>query len=563
MKKQLPFSARIDRLLFFLFLFIPLSFVSAQKVDFSDSLSTRDYDYLYKQILNAEDEKIRRLYMDAFLKNAKRENNQEELLNAYRNFVHYSPYEVKIKYADSMVFFTEKSKNPNLISNAYLSRGIAHYGLKNYKSSLDDYLKAYDYSLREDDYYLQYKIKYNVGQIKYYLGFYPDAVNLFQECIAFFKDENSRAYLNSIHSLALCYNRMGNIGLSMEAIDLGLKEGKRISDSSMDSYFLHLTGINEVARENYALAIENIQKALPDIERHGDFANTTVGCFYLGKAYWKTGNRKKAVDYFLEVDRAFTSRNYTRLDLREAYEMLIDYHKSKKDIPSQIHYTRRLASVDSLLRENQQHLGINMQKGYDTKALHRTVESKNEEIQKGKRMYTILLGVSLSMLIIAMGILYRFRMQQRINKEKFEAFMKRGKSEIRSKIDSNSDGLNPEVLKTVSLQLERFEQSKKFLAPDLTLAKLAAAFNSNTKYLSRTIHQVKQKSFTDYINDLKIEHLIELLKSDRKFRKYTNAAMAEEVGFSSVQRFIKAFKANTELTPSIFIQELNKNSKTT
>ena len=75
----------------------------------------------------------------------------------------------------------------------------------------------------------------------------------------------------------------------------------------------------------------------------------------------------------------------------------------------------------------------------------------------------------------------------------------------------------------------------------MTLVKLAAAFNSNTKYLSQIIHHYRDKGFVDYINDLKIDYLITLLKEQRKIRNYTNKALAEEVGFTTTQRFANAF----------------------
>ncbi|WP_278008986.1 helix-turn-helix domain-containing protein [Flavobacterium gyeonganense] len=74
--------------------------------------------------------------------------------------------------------------------------------------------------------------------------------------------------------------------------------------------------------------------------------------------------------------------------------------------------------------------------------------------------------------------------------------------------------------------------------------------------MSQIISHHKGKGFNDYINDLKIDYIITLLKEDRKIRNYTNTALAEEAGFSTTQRFVHAFKANTKMPPSYFIEEL-------
>jgi AraC-like DNA-binding protein len=48
------------------------------------------------------------------------------------------------------------------------------------------------------------------------------------------------------------------------------------------------------------------------------------------------------------------------------------------------------------------------------------------------------------------------------------------------------------------------------------------------------------------------------LKKDKILRNYTNKALAEEVGFSSTQRFANSFFARTGMPTSYFIKELTK-----
>ncbi|MFV5690273.1 AraC family transcriptional regulator [Flavobacterium sp. ZT3R25] len=90
------------------------------------------------------------------------------------------------------------------------------------------------------------------------------------------------------------------------------------------------------------------------------------------------------------------------------------------------------------------------------------------------------------------------------------------------------------------------------------MAKLTAAFDSNSKYLSQIIYHYRGKKFTKYINDLKVDYIILLLKQDKRIRNYTNMALAEEAGFSSTQRFANAFLARAEMSTSFFIEELKK-----
>ena len=140
------------------------------------------------------------------------------------------------------------------------------------------------------------------------------------------------------------------------------------------------------------------------------------------------------------------------------------------------------------------------------------------------------------------------------------------KNEAVSKVEvknvSNGIGnINKDTIADILKQLEKFEKDKKFLVKDLTSAKLAATFNSNPKYLSQIIYQYRGKKFVKYIADLKINYLIKLLKEDSKIRKYSNSALAEEVGFSSTKTFTQAFFAEAGCPTSYFIEELNKMSQ--
>ena len=74
----------------------------------------------------------------------------------------------------------------------------------------------------------------------------------------------------------------------------------------------------------------------------------------------------------------------------------------------------------------------------------------------------------------------------------------------------------------------------------------------------------RHKKSVDYINDLKVEYIIKKLKSNPKFRLYTNKALAEEAHFSTTQHFTRAFMKNTGISPTYFVKQLNKlNVKTT
>jgi len=117
--------------------------------------------------------------------------------------------------------------------------------------------------------------------------------------------------------------------------------------------------------------------------------------------------------------------------------------------------------------------------------------------------------------------------------------------------------LSEEQFKAILEALEKFEKSKKYLSQNINLNVLASELGTNSKYLSRTININKQKNFTQYINDLRIEYLIELLKIDVSYTKYSIKAIAEEIGFKTARAFSTAFHKNTGKYPSEYIKQIS------
>lgn len=532
------------------------------RIHIPDSLKDKDFDYLFDRI---EDDKIssrqRSLYLRSFLIKAKLEGDWEELSNAYKNYMHHAPDKLKLVYADSMVVAAKKSNSNHIIGAAYLSKGIAYYGQKRLAEAMDIYLVADSYIKKTDDKYLFYKTKYHIGQIKYYLGYFDEAILIFQDCNNFFKQANVRAYLNSLHSLGLCYNRVGNHGLATSINKKGIAEGKRAKNLDMQSYFIHSEGVNQSMVHNYKIAIKKIQFSLPDIRRNKDFANETVGFFYIGKSYWELGEKEKAVVYFKKVDKSFTDRDYIRPDIRAVYEFLISYYKEKKMIRKQLYYVERLLEVDKKLHTTYSYLQGKIRKEYDTGELIREQQHLISSLEvrrfNDQIFFSILGGM---FLFITCGIMRYFK-NKKETRIKYEELLQKLQALENNKNNKNDEPaflMSKEAEAAMVLRLQKFESSKKFLEKDLNLTKLASYFNTNTKYLSAIIARHRNKKFNEYINELKVDTIAQRIRKEKLLRNYTHEALALEAGFSSTRRFVNAFVNCTGVTPKYFIEALQK-----
>lgn len=545
----------------FCFLFL-YSFMSGQSNNpfATDSLKGKTYGYILNKLdddtLSEDDYRV---YNDAYLSKAKSEKNWEQLVNAYKNQLHLAEKKDRVFYADSMIDAAKHSQNLDLIGSSYLTKGILYYDLMNYNNALDNYLIANDYIVKTQDKYLQHKVKYNIAQIKYYLGFYDDAIILFNENLNYFRNHDDIPYLTSLHSIALCYNRLGKFDLCTTTNDFGIKEAERLQYFEAIPRFVNSEGINQYFKNNYDVSIGKLNETLPSLVKNKDFTGEVVTNFYLGKNYWALNQHQQAVHYFLKVDQAFIKNRYIRPDLRETFEILIGYYKQEKDLTNQLMIIDHLLLADKYLNSNYKYLSTKISKEYDTREL---IEAKNtieKSLQSEKQQNRFFVGLTVVLTASLSYMIYKARENKRKFKKLMERKLQQTKLSPEKKLENTCDlNINPDVISAVLKHLDKFEASEKFLAKDIKLPKLAKMCDSNIVYVSKIISHSRQKKSTDYINDLKIDWIIIQMQENSKFRNYTNKALGEEAGFSTTQHFTRAFVKNTGISPTYFIQELKK-----
>ena len=103
---------------------------------------------------------------------------------------------------------------------------------------------------------------------------------------------------------------------------------------------------------------------------------------------------------------------------------------------------------------------------------------------------------------------------------------------------------------SIEIQLKHLiNEEQVFTNKNLKISDLASLLNTTDKALSHHIHENFGMSFTNYINQLRVEKVKTLLYS-REQDKYTLLAIAEKAGFSSKSSFNAVFKKITGLTPT-------------
>lgn len=119
------------------------------------------------------------------------------------------------------------------------------------------------------------------------------------------------------------------------------------------------------------------------------------------------------------------------------------------------------------------------------------------------------------------------------------------KVKIRTKSE-HSEKSKVEVKRILSLMIDE----KPYLQPNLKLLDIAETLDTPAHQLSKLINENFGKSFTDFINEYRIDEAKELLQENSLF---TIEAIGNHCGFKSKSAFYKAFRKSTNMTPSKFL----------
>lgn len=526
-----------------------------------DTLTSKSWEYLSQAVMQNNGDSLKSdLYLRAWLKKAKEKSDNHQMAQAYRNYSYKGAVATRLQYADSMVTHALQTDDNLLIGKAYLTKGIAHYTKRELKKALDNYLKANKYVGMTKDLDTKYMVKYTLGLTKYQIGFYAEAIALFNECLPYYEEENDRAYLNTLHALSLCYNKEKNYHKASEINALGINECEELSEPVMIPYFKNAEGINQFSLGNYSRALQMLLQSIPHLQEKNDFSNESITSYYIGKAFWELNEKEKAIPYLKKVDEIFQNTNFIQRDIRENYELLIDYKKDKHDFDGVLKYVNLLLQVDRTINEDHYYLIPKVIREYETPQL---LEIKAQTERRLEQKNTTQSVVIAALSVIAILLIVRSHTLHKNYQTKFKSLMaheisvpKKEKKE-KDRGDAIAD-IRPEVIATVIENMKLFEANKTFLQNDLTQVKLADILETNTSYIPKIVYYATGKTTIDYICDLKIDFIIEHLKGEGLMKNYTLKGLGEAAGFGSTQRFTRAFKYRTGLGPVYFIAELKK-----
>ncbi|MBQ0734569.1 helix-turn-helix domain-containing protein [Aquimarina celericrescens] len=568
-----------------LILFIHIENSNAQttpKFTIPDSLAHLDYNDLreksYKQL--ERNSKLAKQYAKIYLRKARVEGNQLEMAMGYAliGYAHFSKheYEKRIMYLDSAIESSKTLKNKKFPAFFFINKGAVYENSGDFKKALDNYLVSIEWSKKNEHKDLEYVAIHNIGILKRKLGKYEEAKAIFKKCLLYdiskekMTSRDSLSYLATLSELVQTYHRNNEI-------DSAVITNKKGFNPSKGKNVLYLFKLNDALLQyydgKYKEVIKDTDTLLPILlktENKYLFQKSYLINTYLyrGKSYKALNKLDSSISSFKRIDSLLQVDTYTIPEIRTVYTNLINYYKSQGDKNQQLFYVNRLLRADSILDSNYKYVSDRLVKDYDTPELLLQKEALIEDLED--KHTTSSIGILILSVVLGIGCVFLFLSykKQKRYQQRFEELMatrtkpvqeiKQEVEEVKTKTTPASIGISEEIVNAILEQLDNFEQKQGYIKMNLTTSGLASKFGTNSKYLSKVINTYKQKSFIQYINDLRIEFIVDKLKTEAKYRMYTIKALATESGFNTTEAFSKSFYKKTGIYPSYFIKQFEK-----
>lgn len=517
-----------------------------------------------------------------FLAKAKETNEVARIVEGYELLVsHYSHTPKAVFYTDSIILLTKNTKLANYPAEGYLKKGIQLYYNSKYNNALNNFASANDMALVSKNIGQQISIKHYIGLLKNVSEEREEALQIFQDNIQFirkndFDTKDSKQYLKSLLALADSYNKNRVLDSAEVVHQRGIKASLQHPNKYLYPWFLTSYGVTSYYKENYTKAIDSLSKATEFLKSNEKTLCSTY--LYIYQCLAKQGKNAEGLTYLYKVDSIYQQKQKVIFQARDAYEYLNNEHKALNDPKQQLEAIEKLLVVDEIITERYQNLGKEIVKKYETPLM---VAEKEELINEKEALINqlqdenflsekkVIALIIISVLLIFV-IFYFFR-RNVIQKKRFNALMEayeqkkvekeeKQKTPIIEKVaaatEKNDIGLPKEIVASILVKLEKFEDTHRFTKKNYTQTKLAKELDTNSTYLSKIINMTKGMNFANYMNELRIDYAITQLQENKVFRSYTIKAIAMEVGFNNAQSFSIAFHKKTGINPSYFLKQL-------
>ena len=322
-----------------------------------------------------------------------------------------------------------------------------------------------------------------------------------------------------------------------------------IAENRIDSALVFLEKANK-QYQNQAkhLKKKNINSSLP--------FNFLQPYSSLATLYQQNGNYQQADEAFTIVEPLMRKsiKNPDQLEIQaNALTRYSSFCRATKQYEKAVDLLVRRDSILQIINKvNKERESKNLMDRLQIKDLMHKLEMQEALLINSHRIIAVSSACAVLFLffICAIGYIYQQRKKRLsviLNKEK--------------EVEQPKSSVIPENRKPLSSEEKLFRAAQKkvsseklYLNKDIKLKSLAKMLGTNHSYLSSCINTCSGNNYNHWINDFRIDYLLEQIHSGKKL-----SDLANEAGFASTDAFYRSFKRKTNLTPNEYLKQHAEN----
>lgn len=434
---------------------------------------------------------------------------------------------------------------------------------------------------------------------------FPTSILKRLEDFLIYCEKNKKKAVGDIRiKLIEAYLRVNKTEEAISLIETGIKQAGKENNLKQLYYLSGFKSRVYKSRGKTNLEIKSLNKAIAYATKIQNITFVEEAKFKLAENTFKQKDYKRTLNYLKEIK--LTGPNKTKLQLSKSYKLFSDTYKALDSIKKSDEYiVMYLKTKDESHKEyidildKIYNITLN-EEVLDLKENHQSdLEKQILENEKEKQTKWFWIIISAILLLLIIGVVVVNKKRAIKNQKRFDELMVKinihereqtiiknsastnnleegifNSSSILSKedgvktiIDTNENNKKEEEqftiikdkkVEEILLKLKKLEEKTYFLRQDCTLHNMAKRLKTNTTYLSKVINTHLGKSFSTYVNDLRINYVIIELKKNKRLRSYSVKAIAEEMGYKNANIFSRYFKEVTGITPSVYIKKIQE-----
>lgn len=479
-------------------------------------------------------------------------------------------YEKSMFYYDKAEQIAKKSHHDSLLSIIYARKGHIHLRDGKNKDALDAYSKALD--ITELTGHKEIEIKANSGLIVILkrMNRLDKALKTARRSLKLIP--NTNLYKKGAHASILIltsevYLDKEQYDSTLYYIEKGLDISKELGykEAILDLYIKK--GMVYYYQKKYDISLDFLFKA-KNILSQQEINNKTYPVintnYFIASCYYQQKFYDKAINVLTNSINNFSENDSLKPPAIRSHLLLAHCYNEKKEHKKANLWSNKYVKLnESYQKDKDQTVDIIHEK--ETNRLQKEIVTLKASQTKDKQAKNLIFWILLITLTTLACIVFMYIKKQRSNKTLFNKLMKEindlefiKQTTINKKESSKEIIIDDQKINEIIKGLEKLEIQEYFLKSECNLRSMAKKLKTNATYLSKIINIHKEKNFTDYINDLRIEYVLKRLKDDKKFRSFSIQSIASEIGYKSSYSLVKHFKVKTGINPSYYIKSLDK-----